>query len=597
VNAAADAALVASLFAVDPYGVGGVCLHSQPQPAREQWLELMRYLLPAVTPLRRIPFNISDARMFGGLDLPATVRANRPVAERGVLALSHGGVVIVAMAERLSAHTAASLNAMLDMGEINLARDGVRLNDEAQVGVVALDEGMGDEECTPHSLLDRMAFLLDFSSFSIRTLITPAHEPYQILNARTLLPHVENNSEVLAALCATALGMGAGSPRVSILALRVARIAAALEGRRTMTPEDAITAARLVLAPRATVAPPLQDASTAEESVSEPPPGESDSTSPDSSDASAQASGDSAENTLTDNPPLKDRILAAAAASIPSGLLARLRSAAVHERAARRGAMGKSGGLRKTGARGRPAGVRTGVPGSARLNIIETLRAAAPWQRIRSRTAAADSRMRIRPEDFRITRYKQRSQTLTIFAVDASGSSALNRLAEAKGAVELLLADCYIRRDQVAVIAFRGTTAQTLLPPTRSLVRAKRSLAGLPGGGGTPLAAAIDAARRLAVQAARRGESATLVLLTDGRANVARGGETGRDAGRADALAAALAFRATRTLALFIDTSPRGEPSAKSLALHMGAQYIPLPFANAQSLSNIVMTATQRQAK
>ena len=32
-----------------------------------------------------------------------------------------------------------------------------------------------------------------------------------------------------------------------------------------------------------------------------------------------------------------------------------------------------------------------------------------------------------------------------------------------------------------------------LLPPTRSLVRAKRSLAALPGGGGTPLAAGIAA--------------------------------------------------------------------------------------------------------
>ena len=117
----------------------------------------------------------------------------------------------------------------------------------------------------------------------------------------------------------------------------------------------------------------------------------------------------------------------------------------------------------------------------------------------------------MRRDDFRMTRFQQRTRTTTIFVVDASGSSALNRLAEAKGAVELLLADCYVRRDQVALLAFRGKEAELLLPPTRSLVRAKRSLAGLPGGGGTPLAAGIDAAwpwpTRSAARARRRSSS------------------------------------------------------------------------------------------
>ena len=125
----------------------------------------------------------------------------------------------------------------------------------------------------------------------------------------------------------------------------------------------------------------------------------------------------------------------------------------------------------------------------------------------RPRLAHADARLRMSPEDFRVTRYKQRTQTLTIFVVDASGSTALNRLAEAKGAVELLLADCYIRRDQVAVVAFRGRKAEILLPPTRSLVRAKRGLAGLPGGGGTPLARRSRPRRPLAMLARRRGET------------------------------------------------------------------------------------------
>ena len=69
----------------------------------------------------------------------------------------------------------------------------------------------------------------------------------------------------------------------------------------------------------------------------------------------------------------------------------------------------------------------------------------------------------VRREDFRVARYKQRSETATLFVVDASGSSALQRLAEAKGAVRLLLAECYVRRDEVALIAFRRSEAEIVL--------------------------------------------------------------------------------------------------------------------------------------
>jgi magnesium chelatase subunit D len=109
--------------------------------------------------------------------------------------------------------------------------------------------------------------------------------------------------------------------------------------------------------------------------------------------------------------------------------------------------------------------------------MIETLRAAALWQKLRQREAAmqvlqpsqtsagqapSHQRIYVRREDFQITRFKQVGQTTTLFVVDASASSALNRLAEAKGAVELLLADCYIRRDHVSVLACRGKTAELL---------------------------------------------------------------------------------------------------------------------------------------
>ena len=166
------------------------------------------------------------------------------------------------------------------------------------------------------------------------------------------------------------------------------------------------------------------------------------------------------------------------------------------------------------------------------------------------------------------------------------------RLGEAKGAVELLLADCYVRRDRVALIAFRGRTAELLLPPTRSLVRAKRSLAGLPGGGGTPLAAGIDAAFELADAIRRRGATPVVVVLTDGRANVGRDGIGGREHASADAMAAARRARAGRLTALVLDTSPQAQRQARELAAEMGATYLPLPHAGAAAVSQAVRIAT-----
>jgi magnesium chelatase subunit D len=582
-NAAHEAAMVASLFAVDPAGTGGVCLRSQVHPARDQWLQLLRELLPEGTPLRRIPFNIPDGRLLGGLDLAATLQANRPIAERGVLAVCDGGVVIVAMAERLTAHTAACLNAVLDSGRVATSREGVMLCHDARVGIVALDEGLTPDECIAHSLLDRLAFPVDLNELSMHDELAPLHDSRQIRAARSLLPTVTMNAQILEVLCATALTLGAGSLRVSALACRAARAAAALEMRATVTERDAVVAAQLVLAPRASAVPSSQ---------AEAEPRTAESQEPDPVPDPGSESGESPAEPAED---LQDRVLAATEAAIPRGLLAQLRENSSPS-AGRSLSAGRAGALRRAGARGRPAGVRSGTGRGARLNVIETLRAAAPWQRLRGRNRADDARVRVEPGDFRATHYRQRSQTLTIFAVDASGSSALHRLAEAKGAVELLLADCYIRRDQVAVIAFRGRAAELSLPPTRSLVRAKRCLAGLAGGGGTPLAAAIAAAVVLGNQAQRGGQTATLVFLSDGRANVARNGAPGRESAHADALNAARYARQSRLSCLFIDTSPRPNALASDLAAAMNARYLPLPFADSRVLSNVVKAATSARA-
>jgi len=143
----------------------------------------------------------------------------------------------------------------------------------------------------------------------------------------------------------------------------------------------------------------------------------------------------------------------------------------------------------------------------------------------------------------------------------------------------------------VALVAFRGTAAELLLPPTRSLARASRCLSGLPGGGGTPLAAGIDAAGAVADAARRRGLTPLVVLLTDGRANVGRDGRGGRPRAAEEALAAGRMLRAAGTRALLIDTSPQPYAPARGLADAMGARYCPLPAASAAAVSRVVRAA------
>jgi magnesium chelatase subunit D len=583
-NAVSDATFAISVFAVDPPALGGVCLRSAAQPTRQQWLSLLRELLPAGEPLRRVSSNIDDNRLLGGLDLVATLKANRAISERGVLAAADGGVLVISMAERLSLHTAACINAALDEGEIAVDREGVSLKFKAKLGIVALDEGIADDECLPYSLLDRLALILDFNAFHSRYPLQALHSAEQILAARELLPRVTLPPALLDALCATALALGAGSVRISLLAGRVARISAALDDRVEVTEEDVSTAARLVLAPRATMSPGAESESESETETES----ESETQKADDSVADAEPnppSRNEPSNDMTED--LSDKVLAAAQAAIPPGLLASLMSP-VERTTLKSRSRGRVGAERGAVGRGRPAGLRQGTPKSgARLNVPATLGAAALWQRLRGR-AGTGERLRIEASDFRVTRYKQRARTLTIFAVDASGSAAMNRLAEAKGAVELLLADCYIRRDLVSVIAFRSRTAEVLLPPTRSLVRAKRSLSGMAGGGGTPMAAALEAAGALAQQSKRRGESAVIVILSDGRANVARNGEPGHALAHRDALRAANSLRSLQIAVLFVDTSPRPNLAAKELAAGMNAKYVPLPYVSAQALSNIV---------
>lgn len=557
------------LLAVDPAGLGGLCLRGPAGPARDAVLAQLRAALPAGTPWRRLPLQVDDDRLLGGLDLGLSLAAGRPVTQAGLLAEAAGGVLVLPMAERADAGLAARLAAALEPGAAPLC-------------LVALDEGETPDETLPASLQERLALVVPVTA-------EPAAEaPPDVAAARERLAAVPCDTEVLQALCATAAALGIASMRTAWQAWCAARAAAALAGRTVVSQADAELAARLVLAPRARALPQPPDPAPGEPAEPPPPPpsAEPDQPSPPpTEDATAEA----------DVRELQAQTLAAAQAAIPPGLLESLSG----DTPRTGGASGRRGAPARPAQSGRPLASRRGaLRAGRRLDLLATLRAAVPWQRLRQREREqqglppAATALLLRRDDFHLKRYRRPQETTTVFVVDASGSQALNRLAEAKGAVELLLADCYVRRDRVALIAFRGEGAEVLLPPTRSLARARRSLASLPGGGGTPLAAGIEAAWLLGcgVQA-REGGRAVLVFLTDARANIARDGRPGRAQAGQDALAVARRLRADGLQSLLIDTSPRPEPTAMALAQALGARYVPLPHGAAAQVHDVVSSA------
>jgi magnesium chelatase subunit D len=187
---------------------------------------------------------------------------------------------------------------------------------------------------------------------------------------------------------------------------------------------------------------------------------------------------------------------------------------------------------------GRVTGVR--VPGDrvTRIHLGATLAAAAPHQRARGRTAPHP--LLLRRADLREPELEGREGNLVLFVVDASGSmAARSRMGAVKGAVLSLLVDAYQRRDKVGMVAFRGSGAQVLLPPTSSVETAAARLAALPTGGRTPLAAGLAQAHEV-LRAERLRDPQRrplLVLVTDGRAT--GGPDPVGDARRAAGLLAA----------------------------------------------------------
>jgi magnesium chelatase subunit D len=542
-----DATWVAGLLALCGTQLGGALVADD---ADEEFLAAYGKAAGHARALRNVPSSLAADSLTGGIDLATTLALGKPVHAAGLLQDGKDARLLIRRADRLDATCASLMAHALDRHELLL---------------IAITNPHDEDSALAAKLEDRLPFRVDSGA-------SPHWSAEDLARARGLLTSDKIEQKWLQDLCNTALAIGITSPRAVVQSVMTARAIAALKGLDSLDEQSVALAARLTLAHRALHAPPSEqpDSEPSDAENTEPPErkeNENDaSPAPDPADA--------------------ELILEAVKTALPAHLLQ-----AAGDGTGKRGAGRnvKSNAARKAASqRGRRIGNRRAISlARQRLDIIATLRTAAPWQPLR-RSSTGRDRMIIMRDDFRASRVKQRNEATAIFAVDASGSTAFQRLAEAKGAVETILAECYVRRDRVALVSFRGKKAEVLLPPTRSLERARRALAGLPGGGGTPLASGLDAAFSLAVQVRRAGGNPIVVILTDGRANVTRSGDGNKVKAQEEMLAAAKLFAVEGFEAMLIDVSPEPQKTAKALAGAMHASYLPMPRAGAADIARPV---------
>jgi magnesium chelatase subunit D len=562
------------------FALGGIWLRAGHGPVREAWLAQLRQHAPG---LHRLPLQIDDAALLGGIDLGATLQTHRLQWQAGVLSQAHQSWLLLPMAERAPRALIARLTQTLDQRQVHTAQGNTL---PCHCAVIALDEADPDEAGLHHSLTQRLALWVDLRAISMAAFDDAPYAlrtEHDIAQASDRLASVQANEADLLQLFQVADSIGVADTRALLFAWRIARIRAALAGRQSVTTDDLQRAVQAVLLPRATRMPSAETAPEDEQPQDSPP----EPTDPPSHDAPPEDEPPT-DAAHQDTPP-DDMLLAAALAHLPPHLLDQLVTQNTGPKKAN--AQGQSGQVQRHWQRGRPLPSRPGKPGAqARMDVLATLRHAAPRQRLRqapvpSKGAQAPARVQLRTEDFHTKRYAQHSPSCLILALDASGSAAMQRLAQAKGAVQLLLSQSYARRDSVCVIGFRGARAECLLAPTRSLVRAKRALARLPGGGGTPLASALQLSLVQALRLQREGQTPMLVVLSDGRANVTLAGLGGRQQAQQEAEQLAKHWAQTGFAALWIDTAPQPEPLAQALATDMRARYLPMPHVQAQRLA------------
>ncbi|MBO8140555.1 MAG: VWA domain-containing protein [Firmicutes bacterium] len=576
-GAADDLAESLVLLSVDP-ALQGAYVFGPADAATDSCIRRFERWLAGGEPVR-LPVRATPGDLEGELDVEATLAAGRPVWLAGLVERASGGLIAVDSADRLARATAAALTGKLS--QLPLPRRPLLL-------VRAHAPPAPQDPLASHCALwlaapsARAALSLDEATAPH----PPAWDWNRIRAARRLLARVRLAEPLMRRICRAIDALGCTSQPLDWFVARAASALAAWHDREHVRQDDVDAALALVAAPRGATArahpesvspwpaaggtTPFQAspaaslspaAGTTDQAAGEGPVGRSAAPEP----AEAAWDGSSGPARVTVVPP------AALGRALALPLSARKPSPS---RAAQ-------------SLRGRP-GPRAGRAPDGPLSLAATLRAAAPYQRLRAPRPPLV--VPILPDDLRFRRRRPRARSVFVLAVDGSGSMGQGRMHLAKAAALSVLHGAYRERRFVALIDFRGRQARVLCPPGRSSTAIRRHIVALPSGGGTPLAAGLAAALETARTWQRRHPDATaaVVLFTDGKANVplqrniAAGGagagsasaQSRRSAAWHDVERVAGRLRASDIFTVLVDSGPGTPRELQRLATLLGGEIV-----------------------
>ena len=544
---------VLTVSGIDP-SLGSLSINSNYSTVREAFLSNLLSLLKPIRLKKIYPFqNPTDfAKSINMID---TLTFGMPKYNNDIFSSSNIALILTNTEK-------------MQKGLATFLRDKIKRNKDKFF--IALDESEGSE-MSAANLSDYLTFSINLDGTRYKDLKKVTINRKKISEARNNLATVEANKRELDYLIASSEMFSISNMHTIFCTLKVAKAICAYKGEKRVSREDINLAISLSMIHKAKKIPEFQQEEKAKSAENE----------------RLRDNDESKANNSELNSEDKKMLIDALKIFLPNNLIESLLSK--NSQTIRVTESAGSGERNNNFSAGRPIpSISRKYSSDKRIDLMGTLTRAIPWQKLRSSSVTKNRKIIIYPQDIMIKRFEKQSERLLIFLVDASGSNAIGRLAEAKGAIEILLSDAYAKRDNVALISFSGLKADPLLLPTKSLVTAKKKLSSLPGGGATPLAKGLLEAFKMADAARSRSIKPIIILLSDGRGNITLDGLGDRVKAIEDTTYIASLIKRNAINNIFIDTSRRKTPMADELAKELNGHYFQLPMANSSSISKAV---------